>query len=92
VSIPTTTGRRAALYARVSTTRQAEADLSIPDQVRHAEEWCKQHGVTLVRRYIEPGASGTDESRPVFQEMLADFKAKAVRHPARSVIQPVLPG
>ena len=29
-----------------------------------------------VRRYIEPGASGTDENRPIFQEMLAAAKIK----------------
>jgi site-specific DNA recombinase len=60
VSIPSSSGKRVALYARVSTTRQAEADLSIPDQIRQAETWCEQHGMTLVRQYIEPGASGTD--------------------------------
>jgi site-specific DNA recombinase len=66
---------RVALYARVSTARQAEADLSIPDQVRQAEAWCQRQGHELVRQYIEPGASGTDETRPVFSEMLSDAKA-----------------
>ena len=28
-----------ALYARVSTTRQAEQDLSIPDQLQQMREW-----------------------------------------------------
>ena len=73
ISVP---GKRVALYARVSTARQAEADLSIPDQVGQAEQWCKQNGMTLVRQFIEPGASGTDENRPVFQEMLAAARAK----------------
>ena len=76
MNVPSSTGKRVALYARVSTTRQAEADLSIPDQIRQAEAWCQQHGMTLVRRYIEPGASGTDENRPIFQEMLAEAKTK----------------
>lgn len=30
-----------ALYARVSTTRQAENDLSIPDQLRQLHDYCK---------------------------------------------------
>ncbi|KXW57012.1 hypothetical protein FEMY_24710 [Ferrovum myxofaciens] len=30
-----------ALYARVSTTRQADNDLSIPDQLRQLHEWAK---------------------------------------------------
>ncbi|GLR68625.1 hypothetical protein GCM10010909_33060 [Acidocella aquatica] len=58
-----------AVYARLSTARQAEADLSIPDQIRQAETWCLRLGHELVRQYIEPGASGTDETRPIFSEM-----------------------
>lgn len=65
---------RVAVYARVSTTRQAEADLSIPDQLNQAKAWCASHGYQLVHEYIEPGASGTDENRPIFQQMLADAK------------------
>ena len=68
--------KRAVVYARVSTGRQAEADLSIPDQIRQAEHWCQQNGVALTHRYLEPGASGTDENREVFQEMLADARRK----------------
>jgi DNA invertase Pin-like site-specific DNA recombinase len=68
--------RRAVVYARVSTARQAEADLSIPDQLRHAEDYCAQHGWQLVRRFVEPGASGTDERRPVLQQMMEAATAK----------------
>ena len=52
MTVPSSAGKRVALYARVSTTRQAEADLSIPDQIRQAEAWCQQHGMTIVRQYI----------------------------------------
>lgn len=69
--------QRVALYARVSTQRQAEADLSIPDQIAQARNWCGQRGYELVREYIEPGASGQDETRPVFSEMLADAKGQS---------------
>ena len=31
-----------ALYARVSTTKQAEKELSIPDQLRQMRDWCKR--------------------------------------------------
>lgn len=34
-----------ALYARVSTVRQADNDLSIPDQLRQFNEWCKANGI-----------------------------------------------
>jgi hypothetical protein len=37
---------RAALYMRVSTGRQAEHDLSIPDQRRQLGSWCRGHVAT----------------------------------------------
>jgi len=61
-----------ALYARVSTTRQADNDLSIPDQLRQLNEWCKANGHLVVHEYVEPGASATDDKRPVFQQLIND--------------------
>jgi site-specific DNA recombinase len=55
-----------ALYARVSTVKQAEKDLSIPDQLRQMREWCKGQGHLVAMEYVEPGASATDDRRPVF--------------------------
>ncbi len=60
------------LYARVSTSRQADNDLSIPDQLQQMRDWCKAHGHLVVAEYVEPGASATDDKRPVFQRMIAD--------------------
>ena len=60
-----------ALYARVSTTRQAENDLSIPDQLRQLRAWCEANDHTAILEYVEPGASATDDKRPVFQELIA---------------------
>ena len=65
-----------ALYARVSTTRQAEKDLSIPDQLRQLREWCKRNGFSVGQEYIEAGASATDDKRPVFQQMVSDATGK----------------
>jgi site-specific DNA recombinase len=61
---------RAALYLRVSTARQAEKDLSIPDQRRQAEAYCKAKGWAVAQEFEERGASATDDKRPVFQEMV----------------------
>jgi len=68
----TLTGRptRAALYLRVSTGRQAESDLSIPDQRRQAEAYCAAKGWQVVSEYLEPGQSATDDRRPEFQRMM----------------------
>ncbi len=65
-----------AIYARVSTTRQADNDLSIPDQLRQLREWCERNDHIPVQEYIEPGASATDDKRPVFQQMMADALAQ----------------
>jgi len=61
-----------AVYARVSTNKQAEKDLSIPDQIRQIKEWCEREGHGIATEYIEEGASGTDDKRPVFQRMISE--------------------
>jgi len=61
-----------ALYARVSTNRQAENDLSIPDQLRQMREWCQANDFIIANEYVEAGASAKDDKRPEFQKMLAD--------------------
>lgn len=61
---------RAALYLRVSTARQAEHDVSIPDQKRQGEAYCEARGLQLVETYVEPGASATNDRRPEFQRMI----------------------
>ena len=61
---------RAALYLRVSTTRQAEVDLSIPDQQAQTSAYCGRHGWRVVAEYVEPGASAMDDNRPEFQRMI----------------------
>jgi DNA invertase Pin-like site-specific DNA recombinase len=44
--------RRVALYARVSTASQAEADLSIPDQIKQGQEYCERRGWTIVAAFV----------------------------------------
>src|SRR5262245_65432134 len=61
---------RAALYLRVSTARQAEHDVSIPDQRKQGEAWCVSRGYTLAETYVEAGASATNDRRPEFQRMI----------------------
>jgi hypothetical protein len=61
---------RAALYLRVSTARQAEHDVSIPDQKRQGETYCAARGYQVVETYVEAGASATNDRRPEFQRMI----------------------
>lgn len=65
-----------ALYARVSTVKQADKDLSIPDQLRQLRDWCKRNGHAIGKEYVEAGASATDDRRPEFQQMIADATMK----------------
>ena len=65
-----------ALNARVSTTRQPENDLSIPDQLRQTRAWAKRNGHVIVKEYIEPGAPATDDKSPVLQDMMNDAGQK----------------
>jgi site-specific DNA recombinase len=55
---------------RVSTGRQKEYDLSIPDQRSQLRSWCRGQGYEVVAEFVEPGASATDDRRPVFQQMI----------------------
>jgi len=50
----TTVPLRAALYLRVSTARQAEHDVSIPDQRKQGEAYCASHGYELVKPMWSP--------------------------------------
>jgi DNA invertase Pin-like site-specific DNA recombinase len=75
---------RAAIYVRVSTTRQAERDLSLPDQIAQCRTYCERQGWEVADIFSEPGASALDEDRPVFQEMI--FKATRADHPYDYVV------
>jgi site-specific DNA recombinase len=74
---------RAALYLRVSTGRQADNDLSIPDQCRQAKAYCQSRGWEIVADYIEPGVSAKDDRRPEFQRMI---DAATTKPPAFDII------
>src|SRR5262245_38761371 len=72
-----TTPDRSVAYYRMSTTRQ---EVSIPQQRAWAGRACKEHGLTLVREFDDPGIPGSDiEQRPGLQEMLrfCDDRARA---------------
>src|SRR5258705_175601 len=69
--------------SKISTGRQAENDLSIPDQRRQAKAYCASRGWEIVADYVEPGLSATDDRRPEFQRMI---DAATTKPPAFDVI------
>jgi len=62
--------KRVAVYARVSTTRQAENDISIPDQLTQARKYCEGRGWYVVREFVDAGASARDDKRQEFQAVM----------------------
>ena len=62
--------KRVAVYARVSTTRQAENDISIPDQLAQAKRYCKAKGWHVIREFVGAGASARDDKRPEFRSLM----------------------
>jgi site-specific DNA recombinase len=71
--------KRAALYLRVSTGRQAAGEVSLPSQRDLTRRYCEAQGWTVVEEFVEPGASATDDRRPVFQRMLEEAASPARR-------------
>lgn len=74
---------RVASYLRASTGRQAESDLSIPDQRRQIERYYSARNWIIVEDYVEPGSSATDDRSPAFQQMI---NAALAKPPAFSTI------
>ncbi len=67
---------RASAYVRVSTSRQAEHETSLIDQIAAITAYCEARGMLLVDVYREPGASATDDNRPQFQSMIEAATAR----------------
>jgi site-specific DNA recombinase len=69
--------KRVAIYARVSTTEQAEEGYSIDEQVRLLKEWCNLHGYIVYKEYVDRGISGKSiHGRAALQQLLNDAKNK----------------
>jgi site-specific DNA recombinase len=61
--------KRAVLYLRVSTGRQAANDVSLPSQREITTTHCMANNWIVVDEYVE-AATGTDDRRPAFQQMM----------------------
>jgi len=60
--------KTAIIYARVSTSRQAEKQLPVDSQLSQARQKAADLGVTVVREFVDRGLSGTVDSRPAFRD------------------------
>jgi DNA invertase Pin-like site-specific DNA recombinase len=68
--------KRVAIYARVSSEKQAEKDLSIPAQLKALRKYAIGRGWEIVVEYVDEAESARSASRPAFQEMIAATKKK----------------
>lgn len=62
---------KVAIYARVSSDRQAEKELSIPAQVKAIQQYCQERGFLIINEFIEKGKSAKTDDREEFQKMIA---------------------
>jgi len=56
-------------YARVSTPRQGEKGVSLPEQKEAIERYARAHGLEIIR-WFEERESASQKGRPTFTEML----------------------
>ena len=64
------------LYARVSSEKQAEKDLSIPAQLKALRKYALQRNWEILSEYIDDAESARSVNRPAFQEMITAAKKK----------------
>ncbi len=57
------------VYVRVSTPEQARG-MSLDGQLADIRDHAAREGLTIVRDYVERGATATDDNRPAFRKML----------------------
>lgn len=67
-----------ALYARVSTTEQAEHGYSIDEQISRMKAYCQAMSWSIYKVYSDPGFSGASTDRPALKLMLSDIQEKQV--------------
>jgi len=62
------------LYARVSTDKQAQKELSIPAQVAAMQEYAKRNGWRVVGHFIDEGESARTADRPELKRLIQHCK------------------
>ncbi len=62
---------RAAIYARCSSQKQAERDLSVPAQLERCREFARRESLLVFREFVDEGVSALSDQRDQFQEMIA---------------------
>lgn len=62
------------LYARVSTDKQAQKDLSIPAQIEAMKDYAKKNNWKVVGHFIDEGESARTANRPELKNLIQHCK------------------
>ncbi|MEA1872574.1 MAG: recombinase family protein [Chloroflexota bacterium] len=62
------------LYARVSTDKQAQKELSIPAQIAAMKEYVKRNGWHVIGHFIDEGESAKTADRPELKRLIQHCK------------------
>ena len=62
--------KRAIAYTRVSTTEQAQNNLSLEGQEQAIKRYCQDNNIHLIKVFVESGVSAKTMNRPSIQEAL----------------------
>ena len=69
---------KVAIYARVSTTNQAQEGYSIDGQLSALSSYCDAKGWHVADTYTDAGHTGSNMDRPALQRLLLDIRRKKV--------------
>lgn len=72
--------KRAVIYARVSTQRQADDGVSMDSQIDQCRVKARELGVDVAEVFRDDGVSGRTDNRPGFQAALAYCAANPISH------------
>ena len=61
---------RVVLYARVSSEKQAEKDLSIAAQLKALHKYALDRGWEIYKEFVDEAESARSANRPAFKEIL----------------------
>ena len=67
---------RVVLYARVSSEKQAEKDLSIPAQLKALRKYALEGGWEVDKEFVDEAESARSANRPAFKEMITLAKQR----------------
>lgn len=73
-----------AIYARVNVLRQAEQDVELANQIQSVEAWAVANNHSIVKTFVDRGASALDNKRPEFQRMIVE--AISPDHPYGAIV------